>query len=157
MPPYFYGMGMNVYSELSLFIVQHEVLVGAFVLAVCVWLGFEFRLSFSGVPQLNPSQATLLINRQECFIVDVRDFFSYEKGHISQAINLPLVDLPKGHGSLEAHKDRPILLICAHGNQAAQAAHLLKKQGFKHLQLLKGGMRAWMEEGLPVVKGLKKN
>lgn len=145
----------SFFSDLSVFVVQHWPLVAGFVIVLFVWIGFECRLVFSGIPQLSPTQATLLINREECFILDIRDFFSYEKGHLSCAINVPMVDLSKGHGSLEAHKERPILLICAQGNQALQAAKILHKQGFLRLNLLKGGMRAWLQDGLPVVKGLK--
>ena len=115
----------HFFSDFSLFVIQHGLLVGAFVIALFVWLGFEFRLSFSGIPQLAPSAATLLINRVEAFIVDVRDFTSFEKGHISQAINIPIVDLAKGNGKLDTHKERPILLVCATGNQALQAANTL--------------------------------
>lgn len=145
----------SFFSEFSLFVVQHWLLVAAFVIVLFVWIGFECRLVFSGIPQLTPAQATLLINRQECFIVDVRDFFSYEKGHVSNAINIPMVDLNKGHGTLEAHKDKPILLACAQGNQTLQAAKILRQKGFQHLHILKGGMRAWLQDGLPIVKGLK--
>jgi len=145
----------NFFSDFSIFVIQHWPLVTAFVIALFVWLGFELRLSFSGIPQLTPSAATMLINRSEAFIVDVRDFSSFEKGHITQAINIPIVDLAKGHGKLDAHKERPILLVCAAGNQALQAANTLKKMGFGQLHILKGGMSAWLQESLPIVKGLK--
>ncbi len=145
----------NFFSELSLFLIQHWPLAAAFIIALFIWIGFEFRLSFSGIPQLNPSDATLFMNRRDVFIVDVRDFTSYEKGHITQAINIPIVDLNKGNGKLDAHKERPILLVCAQGNQALAAANTLKKQGFGELSILKGGMSAWLQESLPIVKGLK--
>lgn len=142
-------------NEVMAFVVQHWLISGAFGLVALTWIAFECRLSFSGVPQLSPTEATLLINREECFVVDIQDFNGYDKGHIVNAINIPLVDLNKGHGVLEAHKERPVLLVCAQGQHVQQAASILKKQGFQNVQVLKGGMRAWLNENLPVVKGLK--
>ncbi len=145
----------TIFSDLSIFLIQHWPLAAAFVVALFIWIGFEFRLSFSGIPQLSVSTATILMNRSDAFVVDVRDFSSYEKGHITQAINIPIVDLNKGNGKLDAHKERPILLVCATGTQALAAANTLKKQGFQALSILKGGMNAWLQENLPIVKGLK--
>jgi rhodanese-related sulfurtransferase len=145
----------NLFSEISVFVVQHWLLVAAFVLALFVWLGFEFRLSLSGIPQLTPNDASLLINREEAMVVDVRDFMHFGKGHIQGAINIPIVDLAKGHGKLDQHKEKPVLLVCAQGNQALQAATTLKKQGITRLNILKGGMQAWLQEGFPVSRGMK--
>ena len=143
------------YSEISLFLVHHWQLSLAFIVILGVWVGLELRYTFNGTPQLSPTQATLLINREEPVILDVRDISSFTKGHLPSAINIPIVDLPQGNAKLEQHKDRHILLVCAQGMQSGQAAQLLHKQGFQKLSILKGGMQNWLAEGMPMVKGHK--
>ena len=54
--------------------------------------------------------------------------------------------------SLEKHKDKPIIVVCAAGINATKVANQLLKAGFSQVNLLKGGMNAWTTAGLPVVK-----
>jgi rhodanese-related sulfurtransferase len=145
----------NFYSELSVFLIQHWQLSIAFVAVAGIWAGFELRYTFNGVPKLSPTQATLLINRQEAMIVDVRDNSNFAKGHLQGAINIPIVDLPQGNGRLDKNKDKEILIVCQQGMQSGQAAATLKKQGFTKISILKGGVQAWSAEHLPVVKGTR--
>lgn len=145
----------DLFSQLSVFLITHWQLSGAFIIVLGLLVGFEMRHIFNGIPQLTPQQATMLINRQEPMIVDVRDINHYMTSHIANALNIPFVDLPQGHGRLEQHKDKPILLVCAQGNQALQAAAILKKQGYQQINILKGGMQAWQSEGLPLAKRKK--
>lgn len=142
-------------NEFIPFLVQHWQLSLAFIAVLGFWLGFEMRYTFIGVPQLSPTEATMLINRQEPIIVDVRDNTNFAKGHIKGAINIPIVDLPQGNGRLDNHKEKDILIICNQGMQAGQAAKTLRKQGFTKLHILKGGMQAWNTENLPTAKGVR--
>ena len=143
----------NFYSELSLFLIQHWWLSSAFIIVAGIWAGIELRYTFSGIPKLTPTQAVMLMNREEPIILDVRDFTHFDKSHLQGAINIPIVDLPQGNGKLDQNKSRKILLICEQGMQSGKATSILTKQGFTNLSILKGGFQAWLAEGLPVVKG----
>ena len=145
----------NFYSEISLFLIQHWWLSTAFIVVAGVWLGLELRYTFNGIPRLTASAAVLLINRKNPIILDVRDFAHFDKNHILNALNIPIVDLPQGNGKLDQNKDRDILLVCEQGAQSGKAAQILLKQGLKNLSILQGGIQAWMKEGMPVVKGTK--
>jgi rhodanese-related sulfurtransferase len=147
---------MNIpYHELSAFLIHHWQLSLAFIVILGIWIGLELRYTFNGVPQLTPPEATLLINREDPVILDVRDISHFTKNHIQGAINIPIVDLPQGHGKLEQHKEKKFLLVCQQGMQSGQAAQILHKQGFQHLVILKGGMQSWLADSMPVVKGNK--
>ena len=143
------------YSDLSLFLIHHWQLSIAFLVVLGVWIGFELRFTFNGIPRLSPQGATLLINRESPIILDIRDNTRFAKNHIQGAMNIPIVDLPQGNGKLDQHKDKTILLVCEQGMQAGQAAQILQKQGHQKLAILKGGMQAWVADSLPVVKGAR--
>lgn len=145
----------NFYSTLSLFFIQHWWLSSAFITVAGIWLGLELRYTFNGIPRLSASAAVLLINRNNPIILDVRDFTHFDKSHIADSLNIPLVDLPQGNGKLDQDKSRAILLVCEQGMQSGKAAQILLKQGLKNLSILQGGIQAWIKDGMPVVKGSK--
>jgi rhodanese-related sulfurtransferase len=46
-----------------------------------------------------------------------------------------------------------VIVVCASGMRATRAAAQLRKQGYAQAQVLRGGMKAWREAGLPVETG----
>jgi Uncharacterized conserved protein len=88
----------------------------------------------------------------DVLMLDVRAAAEYngEMGHIAGARNLPLEELPARLAELEAHKARPIRIICRTDRRSAQAARLLDEAGFADAQVIQGGMTAWRAKGWPV-------
>lgn len=97
-------------------------------------------------------QATQLMNQSKCTILDVREASEFDAGHIKSAKNMPLSDLPKRIIELEKQKANPVLTVCASGTRSATAAAMLNRAGFANVVSLDGGMSAWQDQGLPVVK-----
>ncbi len=89
---------------------------------------------------------------EDVLMLDVRsaDEFNGEMGHIAGARNLPLEELPARLAELEAHKTRPVRIICRTDRRSAQAARLLDETGFADAQVIQGGMTAWRAKGWPV-------
>ena len=104
---------------------------------------------------VNPAEATQLINREDAFIVDVREADEYASGHLPDAKHIPLGKLAERLGELEKFKDKPIIVCCASGMRSNKACAELKKQGFDKLYNLAGGVDAWVGAGYPVKKGTK--
>jgi rhodanese-related sulfurtransferase len=50
-------------------------------------------------------------------------------------------------------KDLPVVLACRNGVGSADAAKRLVKAGFKQVFWLDGGVAAWQQADLPLVKG----
>jgi rhodanese-related sulfurtransferase len=48
-----------------------------------------------------------------------------------------------------------VIVVCASGMRATRAAAQLRKQGYAQAQVLRGGMKAWREAGLPVETGAR--
>ena len=85
-------------------------------------------------------------------VLDVRTIadFDGEQGHIGGALNLPLEQLTERLADLGDNPKRPIALICRTDRRSAKAASLLGRGGFARVQVVQGGMTAWIEQGWPV-------
>ncbi|QLE83652.1 MULTISPECIES: rhodanese-like domain-containing protein [Shewanella] len=112
-----------------------------------------YKSSVSKVTNVDHQQATLLINKQDAKVVDVRSKEEFKKGHIVGAINIPLSDIKNNQMSaLENDKASPIIMVCNAGMVSTQAAQLMVKAGFESVHSLKGGMGDWQQNNLPVSK-----
>ncbi|MBW4688330.1 MAG: rhodanese-like domain-containing protein [Komarekiella atlantica HA4396-MV6] len=79
-------------------------------------------------------------------IVDVRDRYTYNHGHITGAIPIPLDDLAsKAKSSL--HTKRHIYIYGENDEQSAQAAQVLRASGFVEVAEIQGGLSAWKTAG----------
>lgn len=135
------------------FIKQNIWLVGLAIGSAAMLLWPGLRRSASGVVDLSPTEAVMLINREHPLVLDVRDPAEFAGGHIADARNIPLNELANRLAELEASKDRPVLVNCQGGVRSANACGVLKKAGFERLFNLDGGINAWNQANLPVVKG----
>jgi rhodanese-related sulfurtransferase len=105
-----------------------------------------------GSNSVNPTAATLLINRSKAIVLDVRSSEEFNLGHLSRAKNLPLNQIPTGLEGMKLDKNCPLILVCESGNRSASAISKLKKAGFGEVVNLEGGINAWKQAGLPLVK-----
>lgn len=65
----------------------------------------------------------------EAIILDPRDAKDYNKGHVENAINIPLGELE--NRSKELDKDKMVQIYCNVGRKSAEAASILESKGFK--------------------------
>ncbi|MGA2620155.1 MAG: rhodanese-like domain-containing protein [Thermoguttaceae bacterium] len=89
-------------------------------------------------------------------LVDVRTPPEYREAHIEFARNVPLGDLQPVDvaGGREAGGG-PVYLICRAGGRGKQACEKLLAAGLPNVLNVEGGTQAWIEAGLPVVRGKK--
>ena len=104
---------------------------------------------------VSPAQATMLINREDALVVDVRETGEYAAGHLLNARHIPLGELDKRLGELEKFKDKPIILNCQSGSRSASACGTLQKAGFTRVHNLEGGIAAWEQAGMPISRKKK--
>jgi rhodanese-related sulfurtransferase len=99
--------------------------------------------------EMGPLEARALVE-DGAFVVDVREPWEYQGGHVPKAVNIPLSTLPRRLSELP--RDRTLLLVCNSGNRSAMAAEYLVAQGFDPEKVvnLEGGTYAWMGAGLEV-------
>ena len=90
----------------------------------------------------------------ECQVIDVREFSEFDSERIAEARVAPLSNFERHADEIDHAK--PVYLMCRSGNRAKQAAERLTRKGFTDVHVVEGGMLAWAEAGLPVVKGESK-
>ena len=103
-----------------------------------------------GAENLTPAQATLLMNREDALVLDVRETGEWTSGHIPGARHITLAQLGKRMSELDKFKDRPIIICCASGNRSSSACGQLKKNGFAKVFNLGGGISGWLDSNLPL-------
>ncbi len=101
-------------------------------------------------PALDSLGATRLINDTQALVLDVRDAAEFGSGHMPGARNIPLAELDQRLSELPANK--PVVICCASGARSSRAASVLRKAGREQVFNLSGGLQAWRQAGLPVVK-----
>jgi thiosulfate sulfurtransferase len=74
-------------------------------------------------------------------IVDIRDPQSYAMGHIPGALRLDNSNVATFIGDTQT--DKPVLVVCYHGNSSQGAAQYLAEQGFQEVYSLNGGFEFW--------------
>ena len=136
--------------------IQQNLLLVAVALVSGGMLLAGLRRPPDGRFALSPNQATLLINRQEGVLLDVREVSEYVTGHIPESRNIPLGDLNDRLGDLESSREKPIVVVCRNGSRAQGVCRDLAGRGLGQVHCLSGGIEAWQAAGLPLKKGAKK-
>ncbi len=140
-------------AQLIEFIGNHLLLSAVWFVLVVVIIASWLKSMFSAIKAITPTELTLLVNREDAVVVDIRTDSEFAKGHITDAKHLPLAKIEQQQlAGLEKKKDAPIIVVCQAGMSANKAATALAKQGFTKVSILQGGMGAWTGASLPVVK-----
>lgn len=132
------------------FIEQNLMWVGLAVVSggMLLWQTFNS----AGINRVSVNDATLLINRQDALVLDVRETAEWSTGHIPNARHIALGHLGKHLSEIEKHKDKPVIVVCASGNRSGAGCRLLKQAGFQQVHNLAGGIHAWSDAGLPMTR-----
>jgi hydroxyacylglutathione hydrolase len=83
-------------------------------------------------------------------VLDVRRPGEWKAGHIGSATHLQLSQLSRESHHLNPNKS--IYVICAGGYRSSAATSVLEQHGFERVTNVVGGMTAWQNANLEVVK-----
>jgi rhodanese-related sulfurtransferase len=95
-------------------------------------------VAVAGVPDPLPDEIAVL---------DVRELFEWERGHIEGALHIPMTDLPS---RLDEVSGGQTLVVCKVGSRSAQVAAYLLEQGYNVVNL-DGGLLDWSAAGRALV------
>ncbi|MDP2810887.1 MAG: rhodanese-like domain-containing protein [Rhodocyclaceae bacterium] len=129
------------------FIQQNIVWVGLAAVSGGMLLWQTFRGTGSNISVM---EATVLLNREDAVVVDVRETHEWSAGHIPNARHIALGQFDKRISELDKFKARPVIVVCASGNRSSSACGTLKRAGFEKVFNLSGGIGAWTGANLPV-------
>jgi rhodanese-related sulfurtransferase len=91
------------------------------------------------------------LEAEEVVILDVREPYEYQEGHIDGAMNLPLSTILVKIDQIKAIKGKKLVLQCKVGGRSMRACQLLQVEGFEHdVWNLEGGIDAWKKAGYKI-------
>ena len=111
------------------------------------------------IKEVGLEEAETLI-QHEYKILDVREPFEFENGHIPGSINIPRgtlesaadLEYPKSIPELRDHRDSNWLVVCRTGSRSAFACYTLQLMGFKNVVNLADGVLGWKKSNRDIVK-----
>ena len=117
--------------------------------------------AYRAVPSIKPADAQRRQKKEaDLLFIDVRDAADVaQTGTVPGAANLSLGSLtyladnevPEDWRDQRlANRSRPIITTCILGPMGALGGKLLHDMGFSNVQILEGGVQAWIDAGLPV-------
>ena len=116
-----------------------KILVIVFISFILVGCG---DTSTGTMSKIRTSEVKKIIdNKDENYVlIDVRENYEFNEGHIPGAINIPLGNITKIDYSL----DKTIIVYCRSGNRSNKAAIKLKNMGYNVKDM--GGILDWTYE-----------
>ncbi|MBI5406196.1 MAG: VTT domain-containing protein [Nitrospirae bacterium] len=106
-------------------------------------------------PMMSTVELKRRLDRGEAIVVlDVRSTaeFTGEIGHIPGALNIGMEELPGRVSELEKYRNRQVAIVCHTDKRSAKAANILRDTGFSTVTVIRGGMKQWHRNGMPVEK-----
>ncbi|HEY2766676.1 MAG TPA: rhodanese-like domain-containing protein [Solirubrobacteraceae bacterium] len=88
------------------------------------------------------------MRRPELQIVDVRERYEREAGHIQDSGHIELTELSGRAGELD--RAVPIVFYCRVGSRSGMAAQAFRASGFR-AHSLRGGLLRWTQEQRPLI------
>jgi hydroxyacylglutathione hydrolase len=120
--------------------IGHENIVGEMDGGLDAWRAA--RRVIAGIPLVDPSEIVSTV-------IDVRERSEYETGHVPGAVHVELGSL--SHTDVP---DRPVTVMCGHGERAMTGASILTARGHRDVAVLDGGPDTWATwSGLPLAVG----
>jgi rhodanese-related sulfurtransferase len=91
-----------------------------------------------------------LSNGETLQLIDVREPYEWNAGHIEGAEHVPLAQLPQKLAQLD--RERFTVMICRSGARSERARQFLRQAGFERVLNMTGGMQRWAREVDPKIR-----
>jgi len=107
----------------------------------------EIDLSTLAV-DLQASDVNSLRENPDVVVIDVREQYEYDEGHIPGVTLIPLGSIPNRLDEIPT--DKEVVFVCRSGNRSNQATQFLQQRGFENIHNMLGGMNAWQKAGYDI-------
>jgi rhodanese-related sulfurtransferase len=95
--------------------------------------------------EVDPGEVAAWIDeRRELALIDVREAYEREAGHIDGSRHIELVELSER--ASEISREQPIVFYCRVGSRSAMAASAFRASGYEAYSM-RGGLARWVDEG----------
>jgi rhodanese-related sulfurtransferase len=136
-------------TQLIEFFHNHTMLFVAFLVVLTLLALNEVHGTLTGGKRLGALEAVRMINDRDPLILDLRPAADFKRGHLLNAVNLPLLKLEEKIGEYARDKARTVIVYDAFSSSHG-AVEKLRKQGYAEVYPLRGGINAWLGASLPV-------
>jgi len=137
------------------YINHHYYLVAGTVIVAIIAAVYELRNRAQSATSISSNTAILLHNKG-ALMLDVRNADEFAAGHIIDARHIALDKLGDSLDGIKKYREKSVVVYCEMGSRSAQAAKLLRDQGFTTVFNLEGGLAAWRKDNLPLTKAKTK-
>jgi rhodanese-related sulfurtransferase len=97
---------------------------------------------------VEPARVADWLAREPTFqVVDVREPYEREAGHIAGTRHIELVALSSQAASVD--RERPVVFYCRAGSRSQMAAQAFRASGYEAYSM-SGGLLRWAQEGRPL-------
>ena len=97
--------------------------------------------------EVTPERTRELLDADGALVVDVREPYEREAGHIDGTRHIEIERLASNAETLP--RDRPIVFHCRLGARSALAAQAFRRAGYDAWSM-RGGIQDWHDRGLPM-------
>ena len=139
-------------DQLITFTSNNTILVLSIIIVSFMLLNNLFGEKLRGYTSISPVESTQMINRDDALVLDVREMKEYSEGHILDSVHIPLTNLKTRMSEIEKHKTKKVIVACRSGHRSSHACANLRKNGFEQVYNLRGGVMAWQNANLPLIK-----
>ncbi|MEI6611426.1 MAG: rhodanese-like domain-containing protein [Polynucleobacter sp.] len=101
---------------------------------------------------LTPTEATIWINRRKAYVLDLRPEEAFKVGRLPGAKSISATQMTAAIEKLKLDRKNPVVIVCETGAQSRKAVAEVQKLGFVEVGSLDGGVQAWKDAALPLVK-----
>lgn len=113
------------------------------------WEAYGLPTTRGDLEDITSSQLAMLLKTGAgLVVVDVREPWEFQAGHVVGAKLIPLGQLARR--LVELDPSQPVAVVCQSGSRSQSAATLLAQTGFNKVYNVLGGMSAWRMIGLEV-------
>jgi len=124
--------------------------VGLIAVVVIVLLSKKAGKSFGGeTEEIDAKRAAELIEQEQALLIDLAEKTTFEKGHISCAINMPGITFINGTAEL-SDTSKPVILVPMKGLIPMPVVQYMDSVGVPKTYIFKGGLEAWKAADLPL-------
>jgi phage shock protein E len=97
-------------------------------------------------------EAAARLDDAAALVLDVRTPAEFTDGHLPGAVNIDVQAADFRDQVAALDPEQPVLLYCRSGNRSVAAREVLAELGFADVIDVQGGILAWADAGLPIVR-----
>lgn len=134
------------------FILANWQLFAGVVLVVILLLTTSGMAAFGSLIPATPAEVVQMLNQQQARVFDLRGEEKFAAGHLADSRHVTTDNLAVLIKKVTRPDEQPVVLVSERGVATTAVVKQLKAAGFQRIYELKGGVDAWREAQLPLVK-----